>query len=88
MHFYHFRNHIRTVLSELSSMILILSGKRKSLTLPFSCHIYCVFMSGVVCFLLLLGTLGRLSIVVALRGRLFQLYDSVKVLQGCSRKGL
>ena len=48
MRFCHFMNHIRTVLSEPSSMVLTLSGKRELKTLPFSSYIWCT--SGVVCF--------------------------------------
>ena len=33
--FCHFMNHIRTALSERSSMVLTLSGKREQVTLPF-----------------------------------------------------
>ena len=41
--FCHFMNHIRTALSESSSMVLTLLGKRELVTLPF-CHIYSVYL--------------------------------------------
>ena len=39
MRFCHFMNHIRTALSEPSSMVLTLSEKRELVTLPFSSYI-------------------------------------------------
>ena len=64
MRFCHFMNHIRTALSEQPSMVLILSGKRELVTLPFSSYIY-IYLCGLF-FLLLLGAIGWLRFVMAL----------------------
>ena len=72
MRFCHFINHIRTALSEPSSMVLTLSGKRERelMTLAFFRHIYVVHI-GCTLFFLLLGAIGRLSVGVALCDHLF-----------------
>ena len=63
--FCHLMNHINTALSERSSMVLTLSGKREQVTLPFSSYIYSVYLVWVF-FFFLLDAIGRLSFVVAL----------------------